>query len=145
VVRLRVKLRALKGVNPTTMIETVGIANTGYGAESLEIAIPEALAQGIGFLPKLPQGTKVEDYISALGVGQVHVISDALEIEAKASGRVEGPVVADVVITNTDEVLLSDRVIERLNIVLEKPGSGLWRFSDEPLSALRESEPLEKW
>lgn len=144
-VRLKVKLKALKGINPAAVIETVGIANTGYGAEGLEIAIPKALAQGIGFLPQLPQGTKVESYISASGVSQVHVIPDALEIEVKASGRSEGPAAVDVVITNTDEVLLSDGIVERLNIVLEKPRSGLWRFSDESHSLLRESEPPEKW
>jgi hypothetical protein len=144
-IRLRVKLKALKGTNPANVIETVGIANTGYEAEGFEIAIPEALARRIGFLPELPQGTKVENYISALGSGQVHVVPQALEVEVGASGKVKEPVVADAVITNTDEVLLSDRIIERLNVVLEKPGSGFWRFSDESPSALRGSETPEKW
>ena len=144
-VRLKVKLKALKGMNPATIIETAGIANTGYGAEGLEVAVPQALAQRIGFLPKLPQGTRVEDYVSASGSAQVRVIPDAMEVEVEASGRSKGPVIVDAVITNTDEVLLSDGIVERLNIVLEKPRSGLWRFSDEPPSTLRESEAPERW
>jgi hypothetical protein len=57
----------------------------------------------------------------------------------------KGPIIIDAVVANTDEVLLSDKIVERLNIVLEKPGSGLWRFSDESPSTLGESEIPERW
>jgi len=144
-VRLRVRLRARKGAASDFKAETAAIANTGFEAEGVEVVIPHGLARRMGFLPELPQGTRVESYISASGPTHVHVIPQALEIEVLAEGRSQGPVVADAVVVDTDEVLLSDRLIETLDVVLEKPGSGLWRFSDEPPSELRKSEPPERW
>ena len=142
-VRLKVKLKVRKGISYE--VETVAIANTGFEAEGLEVVVPESLARRMGFLPEFPQGTRVEDYVSASGLARAYVISQALEIEVLALDIIRGPVVADAVILDTDEILLSDKMIEELNIILEKPGSWLWRFSDEPSSTLRRSEPAEKW
>ena len=142
-VRLKVKLKARIGISYE--VETVAIANTGFEAEGLEVAVPESLARRMGFFPELPQGTRVEDYISASGLARTYVIPQALEVEVLALDRIRGPIVADAVILDTDEILFSDTMIEELNIILEKPGSGLWRFSDEPSSTLRTSEPAEKW
>ncbi len=144
-VRVRIKVKARKGASPASEVETVAIANTGFGAEGSEVVIPEALARRIGFLPELPQGTRLESYISASGPTQVHFIPQALDIAIITGDRTEGPIVADAVVISTDEVLLSDAVIEGFEIVLEKPLSGLWRFSDEPSSMLRRSEPPQEW
>ena len=61
------RLKVLKGTNSAAIIETVGIANIGYGAKGLGVAIPEALAQRIGFLPKFAQEARLEDYVFASG------------------------------------------------------------------------------
>jgi len=37
------------------------------------------------------------------------------------------------------DVLLSDMAIDALNIVLLKPGAGIWKFTDEPPEKTRES------
>jgi len=142
-VRLKIKLKSRKDI--FYEVETVAIANTGFEAEGLEVVVPESLARRMGFLPELPQGTRVEDYVSASGLARAYVIPQSLDVEVLASDRIRGPVVADAVILDTDEILLSDKMIEELNIILEKPGSGLWRFSDEPSSTLRRSELAEKW
>ena len=41
-----------------------------------------------------------------------------------------------------DEVLLSDKLIGALNIALERPGEGLWRFADEPTSKTRKTRKV---
>ena len=46
---------------------------------------------------------------------------------------------AVAVLTGAPSVLLNDVLIEELGLVPERPGSGLWRFSDEPPSRLRQS------
>ena len=54
--------------------------------------------------------------------------------------REVGPV--DVVLTvvyGERDVLLSDRAIDALNLVLLKPGAGIWKFADEPPEKTRES------
>jgi hypothetical protein len=144
-VRLKVKLKVLKGARAGSEIETVAIANTGYGSDQLEVALPEMLARELGFLPELPQSTRVEKYLSATGFAEVHYIPEALEILVESAGRSEGPILVSACISATDEVLINDRLIEEFGIILERPGSGLWRFSDEPPLNLRESEEPERW
>jgi hypothetical protein len=68
-----------------------------------------------------------------------------LEILVESAGRSEGPILVSACISATDEALINDRLIEELGIILERPGSGLWRFSDEPPLNLRESEEPERW
>jgi hypothetical protein len=57
-VRLKVKLKALKGAKAGSEIETVAIANTGYGSDQLEVALPEMLARELGFLTWAPSKHK---------------------------------------------------------------------------------------
>ena len=42
-------------------------------------------------------------------------------------------------------VLLNDVLIEELGVVPERPGTGLWRFRDEPPDRLRRSAEPEYW
>ncbi len=81
-----------------------------------------------------------------LGLLKVWIASKACMVKVVAED-VEGPeVVADLVISPlADEVLLSDKLISELQIALEDPGKGLWRFRWEPREKLRRSEPPKRW
>ncbi len=53
---------------------------------------------------------------------------------------------ADAVISPmADEILLSDKMISELNIALEDPGRGYWRFTWEEKEVKRKSEPPKYW
>lgn len=142
VIRVRVKL---KGKADET-IETSAIANSAYETPEPEAVIPEPLAKRLNLFPKLPSGARIEEYRSIAGVTRIYYIPDAIKISITTTNRVKGPVVAGAAISDKeDEVLLSDRLIDALNIALERPGEGLWRFADEPPSKTRRSERPEKW
>jgi hypothetical protein len=57
-----------------------------------------------------------------------------------------GPRSADVIISATEtEVLISDKLAEDLGIVLIAPGSGKWKFADDPPDVIRYSERPQYW
>jgi len=127
-------------------VETTAIVNSGYESPEPEVVIPEPLAERLGLFPKLPRGTIIEQYHSLAGVARIYYIPQAVEISVVSSDRIQGPVVVGVAISDKeDEVLLSDRLTDALNISLEKPGEGLWRFRDESPSKVRKSEVPQKW
>ena len=142
VIRVRVKLKSKGGES----LETSAIANSGYESFEPEIVIPESLASRLNLFPKLPSGARIEEYRSIGGVTRIYYVPDAVEVSIVTNDRAEDPRVAGVAISDKeDEVLLSDKLIDALNIALEKPGEGLWRFVDEPPSKTRRSERPEKW
>ncbi len=53
--------------------------------------------------------------------------------------------VRPVVSTLESEVLISDSLAEKLRIVIESPGKGLWRFKDERPGKTRTSEKPQYW
>ena len=60
-----------------------------------------------------------------------------------AGDREEGPVLADAIAMEIDEVLLGDKVLGALKLDLVDPARGLWRFRDEPPDVLRRSAEQE--
>jgi len=53
---------------------------------------------------------------------------------------------ADVMISPIEEeVLVNDKLTEELGIVLLAPGSGKWRFVDDPIDKVRSSERPQYW
>ncbi len=129
-----------------TTIETSAIANSGYGSMEPEAIIPLNLAVRL-VAPQTLRDARVKDYAVAGGrLEKFHVIPREMELSVVAEDRVEGPVVADMVISSgEDEVIISDKLIEALKISLERPATGLWRFNDEPLTKIRSSVRPERW
>jgi len=108
VVRVRVRLKARSS---GSTVETVALANSGYEAPSLELVIPSPLADELG----LDLADAVEElYEMASGITRVMRAPNALEISVIADEREEGPIVADAVVMDSREVLLSDQAISAL-------------------------------
>lgn len=104
--------------------ETSVLLNTGFGTEEPEALIPIRLAEALGIelekaSPKL--------YETPGGITRL------FEAEKMAEIKVAGKSVScNVVISETEsEVILSDSAISRLEIVIEDPARGLWRFKGE--------------
>jgi len=44
-----------------------------------------------------------------------------------------------------EEVLINDKLTEELDIIILAPGSGKWKFSDDPVDKIRYSEKPQYW
>lgn len=134
---VRVKVRVRRG---DRCIDTPALVNSGYEADRAEIHIPLAVARLLGF--KLAElrgesyrvvGSEVTTY--SLGEVKVRVVVEDRETEWAEAFAVTVP--------GEYEVLLSDALIESLEIEIIKPRSGLWRFGGE--RGVRSSEEPKFW
>jgi len=50
-----------------------------------------------------------------------------------------------VAVSGEYEVILSDRLLDMLNIEIVKAGIGYWRFSGEPINCVRKSVEPQFW
>lgn len=91
---IRIKVRISSG---KAEIETIGILNTGYEAENLEITISQSIAKGLKMYPELPSDTEVVEY-KTVGdrLVEAHLAKKACKIWAITEDRKEGPVKVDV-------------------------------------------------
>jgi len=136
-VRLKVKLRSEGGE-----IYAVALANAGYEVEEPEVTLPEETAKTLGLLPELPKGAKIVEY-ATVGGGKIKVywIPKAVEVSVVTEDRTVGPVLSNVaIVAGESEVILSDKLIDALEIVIEKAGEGIWRFRGE--QKLRKTESV---
>lgn len=139
VVVVRLRIRMERGVETCVS----AIANTGFESDKPEIMIPKKVAISLNLRPKIllteatqeeyrtAGGKKLKAYVLRHGAAKAWVITEDREV---------GPV--DVTLTvayGESDVLLSDKALDALNIVLLKPGAGVWRFSDDPPEKVRES------
>lgn len=140
-VRIRIKINSLKGKPP---LEVSSLLNTGFGTEEPEVLVPVKVAEKLSFWPELPEGAMVKAYETAGGIARMYRISGAIEIQAATGDKISKPVKCSLVISEIEnEVLLSDRTIEELNIIIESPAKGLWKFKDDV--ELRNSVEPQYW
>ena len=140
VVRVRIRIERSERV-----VETSALANSGYEAETPQLLIPIRLAEALGLWP--PTGGLEETvYETAGGPLRVWIAPRACRVRVVAEDAESPEVIADVVVSPVaDEVLLSDKLISKLQLALEDVGEGLWRFRWEPRDRLRHSEPPKLW
>lgn len=133
-VRVRVRLSSRGGE-----VVLSAIANSGFESEGPEIIISEQVARELGLYPRLPEGAEVEEYRSVGGRIRAYRLPGAARASAQVEDRTVGPVeVTVVIVPGEEEALLSDRLIDALEIELLRPGEGLWRFRGE--GKVRKSE-----
>jgi len=140
-VRIKIKINPLKGKLP---FELSSLLNTGFGTEEPEVLVPVKVAEKLSFWPELPEGAVVKTYETAGGITRMYRASNAIEIQATAEGKISKPIKCHLVISEIEnEVLLSDTTIEELNIIIESPAKGLWKFRDDV--ELRSSVEPQYW
>jgi predicted aspartyl protease len=132
-VRVRVRIE-YRGAS----LDLVALVNTGYETDVPEILIPVSVAEKLGLIPRLPEGTVIETYRTASGLMRVYRVGGAYV--SLLIGGVEGRrIEAYIVISEyTDESLISDQLASGFGIVIEDPAKGLWRLRGESL--IRSSE-----
>lgn len=140
VVRVRIRIETSRGVK----CESVALLNSGYEAETPQILIPVRLAEELGYWPPSP-GTETE-FETAGGPLRVWMMHEACKVKVIAEDASSPEVEADVIISPiADEILISDKLIGKLQLSLEDVGEGLWRFRWEPKEKLRKSYPPKYW
>jgi len=140
VIRVRVRV-----VRDNRVVETVALANSGYEAETPQLLVPIRVAELLGLWPPTLEVREAE-FETAGGPLRVWIISRGCKVRVVERDVESSEIEADLIISPlADEVLLSDRLISELQIALEDPGKGLWRFRWEPKEKLRRSEPPQRW
>jgi hypothetical protein len=121
------------------------LANSGYESETPQVLLPIEAAE---ILNLWPPEKNIEETVfdTAGGPLRVWVASRAVKVKVVVEDIDMPFVEADAVISPiADEILLSDKMISELNIALEDPGRGYWRFTWEGKEVKRRSEPPRYW
>jgi hypothetical protein len=127
-IRLRIRL-----VREGKSVDVVALINSGYETREPEVLLPVAIAIQLSIYPRLPEGAIVKEYKLADGsITKLIKVSRAVQIYVVEEDRVVGPVEASLVIAEkAEEVLISDKLAEKLGIVALDFGERLWCFRDE--------------
>lgn len=124
-------------------IETVAVANAGYETPTPEIVVPHKLASSAW--KGRHRGARSVRYKTAAGTAKFRVLGKA-RVRVKCPDTESQKVDANLLVSNIeDEVLLNDKLIEKLGVTLVACGEGKWKFRYEPLEVERDSEMAERW
>jgi len=127
-VRVRVRLRSLKN---NRVLITSALLNTGFTTNELDIHIPQELAEQLGLWPP-PKNAVIEVLDTAGGEVLSYYIPRAVELTVIEEDRTSRTLVCNAIVSLYEkEVLLSDAVIEELEIEILSPRTGIWRFRGE--------------
>lgn len=138
---VRVKLRVKAG---ESTLETIALANSGYETETPQLLVPIEFARELGYWP--PKSMIETEFDTAGGPLKVWIVPGGCEVQVVAEDAESPTVEVDLVISPlADEVLLSDKLIGKLQISLEDVGEGLWRFRWESKEKLRRTLPPRYW
>ena len=113
-IRLRIRL-----VRKGKSVDVVAPISSGYETREPEVLLPVAIATQLSIYPRLPEGAIVKEYKLADGsITKLIKVSRAVQIYVVEEDRVVGPVEASLVIAEkAEEVLISDKLAEKLGIV----------------------------
>lgn len=144
-VRVKVRIKSLKGLKIGYAVETSSLLNTGYTGSSPEVIVPMGLAENLGLWP--PPNEAVEStYDTAGGPARFYMVKQAATLQVVEDDSTSNELVVDTVISPMErEVLLSDYVIGEFSIVILNAYKGLWRFESDPLEKIRRSKGPELW
>jgi len=127
-VRVKVKLKSLRN-NKSILVPT--LLNTGFTSDELDIHIPRDIAIKLGLWPP-PDNSSLEILNTAGGEVLSYFIPNAVNLTVVEEDRNSKTITCNVIISlHENEVLLSDAVIEELEIEILSPRTGLWRFKGE--------------
>ncbi len=103
----------------------------GFTSNVLDIHVPRDIAGKLGLWP--PPDNSVLELLDTPG-GEVlgYYIPEAVELTVIEDDRTSKTIICNTIISlHENEVLLSDAVIEELEIEILSPKTGLWRFKGE--------------
>lgn len=141
---VRVKIE-IHSVHKDLSVFSTALLNSGFESEIPLVLVPAKVAEHLSFLPNLPTNAIAETYEAAGGAAvRVYLIENAVKVRVVIDDRETDFTTCSIVISEGErEVILSDLLIDELEIIIEKSGVGLWRFNDE--SKIRSSLQPQHW
>ena len=144
-VRVKIRIRTLKGLKANKAIESNALLNTGYIGSSPEIIVPVRLAEETGLWPP-PIDAVESTYDTAGGPARFYAIKQAITLQVVEDDTASKELTTDVVISPMErEALLSDVVIGELEIAIMNAHKGYWRFNFDPPNKTRYTKNVELW
>jgi len=130
-VRVRVKIEEARS---NKIIHSEALLNTGFTSDELDIHIPRDIARELGLWPP-PKDASLEILDTAGGETLSYFIPNAVKLTIVEEDKTSKTVICNVVVSLQEkEILLSDAVIEELEIEILSPKTGRWRFRGEEKS-----------
>ncbi|OYT47936.1 MAG: hypothetical protein B6U85_03970 [Desulfurococcales archaeon ex4484_42] len=122
------KLESLRSNNSLVVS---ALLNTGFTSDELDIHLPRDVAEKLNLWPP-PNDASLEVLDTAGGEVLSYLIPRAVKLTVIEEDRTSKSIVCNALISlHEREVLLSDAVIEELEIEILSPKTGLWRFKGE--------------
>ena len=144
-VRVRIRIKPLKGTKVGDVVESTALLNTGYTGSSNEIMIPVRLSEIIGLWPP-PMDAVESTYETAGGPARFFVVKKGAGLMVIEESDTPRELVVDIVVSPMErEVLLSDVVISGLEMIILDAYKGHWRFRSDPEDRVRRSARPELW
>jgi len=144
-VRVKIRIKSLKGLKINKAIESNALLNTGYTGSSPEIIVPTRLAEEMGLWPP-PMDAVESTYDTAGGPARFYAIKDAITLQIIEDDASSMELTTDVVISPMErEALLSDVVIGELEVAIMNAHKGYWRFNFDPSNKTRYTKSPELW
>jgi len=141
-VRVRLKIESVDH----KVLEATALVNTGFETEGPQLLLPVKAAEKLDLWPNLPPEARVEIYDTAGGPMRVYLILQKAKTAVLTEDRESREVLSDIVISHTEvEILISDKLAGKMQIVIEDPGEGIWRFRDDSPERKRVSQAAERW
>lgn len=141
-VRVRLKIESVD----RKVLEAIALINTAFETENPQLLIPVKAAEKLGLWPNLPPEARAEIYDTAGGPMRVYLIPQKAKTTVLTDDREGQEVLSDIVISHTEvEILIGDKLAGKMQIVIEDPGEGIWRFKDDPPEKKRGSQTAKHW
>ncbi len=135
---IRVKLR-IKG--PRKEVKSIALVNSGFEVNKPKLLIPIKLAEKLDLYPPKKESKLRELEVAGGEIIQLIEIENIVKVRVVTSDKEGKETSATALISPKEkEVLISDLLTDKLGIILLKPGSGIWRFIDDPPNMERKSE-----
>jgi len=117
-------------------VETSLLLNSGYEAPGPRVLLPKALAEELG----ITEGRSITVRTS---IGEGVVLDAGVSIEVEVEGRTASALVR--ISEAETEAIANDALVEELGIIILKPKTGTYRFTDDPYDMERESVEPTFW
>lgn len=141
---VRVRLR-IESVDHN-VLEATALINTGFETERPQLLLPVRAAEELDLWPNLPPEARVEIYDTAGGPMRVYLLPQKAKPTVLTEDRESREVLSDIVISHTEvEILIGDKLAGKMQIVIQDPGEGIWRFKDDPPDKKRGSQTAKRW
>ncbi|MEM2841875.1 MAG: hypothetical protein QW201_01020 [Thermoproteota archaeon] len=140
---VRVKIRVVVG-NKTA--EATTLVNSGFETDKPQLPVPHNfLLKNKIDLEDLGRPT-ITEYDTAGGPITMYMHQEACIVNIIEEDKASKNVKADLVISPIErEVLISDALIEELELIILSPRKGLWKFAEDSSQKVRQSYKPQYW